>query len=89
VVVQLEFYNLLCYFKSMIVSLPPQLEAWVSSQVKMGSFADADQVLTEALKLLKMHVALEEQSALLVQDSKRREALQELVQQGQDLGMGY
>lgn len=71
----------------MTLTLPPQLEAWVSTQVKTGAFDDTDQVLTEALELLKMRVALENQSAFLSQNPERRAALRELVEQGQQFGM--
>ena len=71
----------------MTLTLSPQLEAWVSMQIEMGAFEDPDQVLTEALELLKMRVALEDQSAFLSQDPKRRAALRELIKQGQQLGM--
>ena len=73
----------------MIVTLPPQLETWVSKQVKEGVFNDTDQVLTEALELLQMRLALEENSVFLSQDAKRLAALRELVEQGQQLNMGY
>ena len=73
----------------MTVTLSPQLEAWITAQVKDGVYNDTNQVLTEALELLKMRVALETQSAFLSQDAKRRAALRELVEQGQQLNMGY
>ena len=73
----------------MIVTLPPQLETWVSKQVKEGVFNDTDQVLTEALELLQMRLALEENSVFLSQDVNRLAALRELVEQGQQLNMGY
>lgn len=53
----------------MIVTLPTQLETWVSSQVQAGVYADTNEVLVEALELLKMQVALEEQVAFLSQAS--------------------
>lgn len=76
-----------CYAAHMTLTLSPQLEAWVSTQIKTGAFEDPNQVLTEALELLKMRVALENQSAFLSQDIERRAALRELVEQGQQLGM--
>ena len=69
----------------MTLTLPPQLEAWVATQIKSGAFNDTDQVLTEAIELLKMRVALEHQSAFLSQDLERRTALRELVELGQQL----
>ena len=73
----------------MTVNLPAKLETWVSQQVQKGVYYDTNQVLTEALELLQMRVALEESSKFLSQDPKRRAALQELVEQGQELNMGY
>ena len=60
---------LMCYPDTMIVTLPTQLETWVSSQVQAGVYADTNEVLVEALELLKMQVALEEQVAFLSQAS--------------------
>jgi Arc/MetJ-type ribon-helix-helix transcriptional regulator len=71
------------------VEVPSKLEEWVSAQLEAGAFHSADELLTEALELLKMRLALEEQSAFLSQDAKRRAALRELVEQGQRLRMGY
>ena len=73
----------------MTVILPANLETWVSQQVQKGVYQDTNQLLTEALELLQMRVALEENSKHLSQDLKRREALRELVEQGQELNMGY
>ncbi len=73
----------------MTVSLPPQLEAWIAAKVKNGVYNNTEQVLTQALELLKMQEELETQSAFLSQDTKRRAALRELVEQGQLLNMGY
>ena len=73
----------------MTENLPAKLETWVSQQVQKGAYYDTNQVLTEALELLQMRVALEESSKFLSQDPKRRAALQELVEQGQELNMGY
>ena len=66
----------------MTVILPANLETWVSQQVQKGVYQDTNQLLTEALELLQMRVALEENSKHLSQDLKRREALRELVEQG-------
>ena len=77
------------YPKVMTVILPANLETWVSQQVQKGVYQDTNQLLTEALELLQMRVALEENSKHLSQDLKRREALRELVEQGQELNMGY
>jgi putative addiction module CopG family antidote len=79
----------MCYFEVMNVTLPPQLEAWVNAKVRNGVYGDTEQVLTQALELLKMQEELKEQSAFLSQDAKRRAALRELVEQGQQLNMGY
>ena len=70
------------YPKVMTVILPANLETWVSQQVQKGVYQDTNQLLTEALELLQMRVALEENSKHLSQDLKRREALRELVEQG-------
>ena len=59
----------------------------MSTQIETGAFEDPNQVLTEALELLKMRVALEDQSAFLSPDFERRAALRELVEQGQQLGV--
>ena len=80
---------LMCYPKTMIVTLPTQLETWVSAQIQDGTYADTNEVLVEALELLKMRMALERQSAFLSEDSQRRAALRELVQQGQEQNLGY
>jgi putative addiction module CopG family antidote len=85
----LAFILLMCYPKTMTVTLPTQLETWVSSQVQDGTYADTNEVLVEALKLLKMRVALEKQSDFLSEDNQRRAALRELVQQGQEQNLGY
>jgi hypothetical protein len=37
----------------MIVTLPTQLETWVSSQIQDGVYVDANEVLVKALELLK------------------------------------
>jgi putative addiction module CopG family antidote len=79
----------MCYFEVMNVTLPPQLEAWVNAKVRNGVYGDTEQVLTQALELLKMQEELKEQSAFLSQDAKRLAALRELVEQGQQLNMGY
>jgi putative addiction module CopG family antidote len=73
----------------MTVSLSPQLEAWIAARVKNGVYNNTEQVLTQALELLKMQEELEAQSVFLSQDAKRRAALRELVEQGQLLNMGY
>jgi putative addiction module CopG family antidote len=73
----------------MTVSLSPQLEAWIAARVKNGVYNNTEQVLTQALELLKMQEDLETQSVFLSQDVKRRAALRELVEQGQLLNMGY
>jgi putative addiction module CopG family antidote len=73
----------------MTVSLSPQLEAWIAARVKNGVYNNTEQVLTQALELLKMQEELETQSAFLPEDEKRRAALRELVEQGQLLNMGY
>jgi putative addiction module CopG family antidote len=73
----------------MIVTLPTQLETWVSSQIQEGVYADTNEILVDALELLKMRVALEKQSVFLSEDSQRRAALRELVEQGQLLNIGY
>jgi putative addiction module CopG family antidote len=73
----------------MTVSLSPQLEAWIAARVKNGVYNNTEQVLTQALELLKMQEELETQSVFLSQDAKRRAALRELVEQGQLLNMGY
>jgi putative addiction module CopG family antidote len=73
----------------MTVSLSPQLEAWIAARVKNGVYNNTEQVLTQALELLKMQEDLEAQSVFLSQDVKRRTALRELVEQGQLLNMGY
>ena len=73
----------------MIVSLSPQLEAWIAARVENGVYDNTEQVLTQALELLKMQEDLEAQSAFLPEDAKRRAALRELVEQGQLLNMGY
>ena len=73
----------------MTVTLPAKLETWIAQQVQKGVYQDTNQLLAEALELLQMRVALEENSKFLSQDPKRREALRELVEQGQELNMGY
>ncbi len=73
----------------MTVSLSPQLEEWIAARVKNGVYNNTEQVLTQALELLKMQEELETQSAFLPEDAKRRAALRELVEQGQLLNMGY
>jgi Arc/MetJ-type ribon-helix-helix transcriptional regulator len=74
---------------SMTMSLLPQLEARIAARVKNGVYNNIEQVLTQALELLKMQEDLETQSTFLSQDAKRRAALRELVEQGQLLNMGY
>ena len=73
----------------MTVTLPAKLETWIAQQVQKGVYQDTNQLLAEALELLQMRVALEENLKFLSQDPKRREALCELVEQGQELNMGY
>ena len=73
----------------MTVTLPAKLETWIAQQVQKGVYQDTNQLFAEALELLQMRVALEENSKFLSQDPKRREALRELVEQGQELNMGY
>ena len=73
----------------MTVTLPTQLEHWVSSQIQDGTYANTNEVLVEALELLKMRVALEKQSEFLSGDHQRRAALRELVQQGQERNLVY
>ncbi len=73
----------------MNISLPTQLETWMTEQIQTGIYANTNEVLTDALELLKMRVALEQETALLSADHTRRAALRELVEQGQDMKLGY
>ena len=62
-----DVFTFACYTARTTLILSPQIEAWVSTQIKTGAFED--------------------QSAFLSPDLKRRAALRELVEQGQQLGM--
>lgn len=73
----------------MNISLPTQLETWMTEQVQTGIYASTNEVLMDALGLLKMRIALEKETALLSADQTRRAALRELVAQGQDMKLGY
>ena len=51
--IQIDKPNLRAKLKVIKVSLPSTLEDFVSSQVKSGNFDDADDVVCEALRLLR------------------------------------
>lgn len=50
----LEARQVICYTKPMTVTLPTQLEHWVSSQIQDGMYADTNEVLVDALELQKI-----------------------------------
>jgi putative addiction module CopG family antidote len=72
----------------MNIVLPNQLEVWVAHQVQSGKFDTNTQVLQQALELLQMQMALEDSQPVAI-TPEQRTALTQLVQEGQELKLGY